>query len=407
MNVFVRISVFAVVFTIFLIVGCSDRGTSVPEPVSIEKGGPLIMTHVYSPELDVQIGNPYALLQAVAYAPKISWEVIYGGEGKPVPLLILLPPQGKDHYFYFNHGLQQIADELIATGEIQPMLIACVSNDLVFGGYLFAGHYPGAGDWDGMIGQSLLTYIETFGITINDPAKRGIGGVGQGAYGAFRAAMLNPGTFTSISAIDGPLDFDGADGNSGLIDLFAPVLNEQGLLGSDTWKEDFSDSPDWPTTGLFIGGSLAFSPHDTAVTYTGTGTKEITSRLSIDDTTTLVTGVVGGGAEYDFHFHVPFDNNGYPYAPIWENFWLPNNLENLPSASLDGVNIWVATSDEASFGYHEQTMSFISTLQGWGYPVTTRHYSGYTGNPATDDQYVYDLLKEMLIFHSQSFGNGD
>lgn len=411
MNVFVRILVLAAMLALVVAAGCSDRGTNSPEAVSIAEGGPLLMTHVFFDELIVQIKNEFQILEMVAYEPRVAFPPNAGGELRPVPLLILLPPQGKDHYFYFNHGLQQIADEMIAKGEIQPMLIVCVSNDLVFGGYFFAGHYPGGGDWDAIIGQNLVSHVENFGLTIVDPDKRGIGGVGMGAYGAFRAAMLNPGTFTSVSAVDGPLDFDGADGNSGLIDLFVPALTEQGLLGEATWKADFDSASVWPISRFLIGGAMAFSPHDTAVTCDVTPTLsgnmiDVIARETIADTMTLIPNVVTADA-YNLDFHLPFDANGAPYAPIWEDYWLTNNLENLPSASLDGVNIWIATSDEANFGYHEQTLSFISTLQGWGRPVTTHTYSGYTGNPATSDQYVYDLLKEMLIFHSESFGNGD
>ncbi len=411
MNVFVRLSILAMTLALVLAVGCSDRGTNGATDIVIDEGGPLVMTHVFFNELVLQIKNQYQILEMVAYRPKVNFEPYAGGELKPVPLLILLPPQGKDHYYYFNHGLQQIADELIASGQIQPMFIACISNDLVFGGYFYAENSPAAGDYDAIVGQNLVEHIESFGLTIQDPAKRGIGGVGMGAYGAFRAAMLNPGTFTSISAVDGPLDFDGADGNSGLIDLFVPCLTEQGLLGEDNWKQEFDSALVWPITRLLIGGSLAFSPHDTAldysITYTPTGTIiDISARYTIDDTMTLVANVVTEDAN-NLDFHLPFDNAGNPYAPVWDAFWLPNNLENLDPGGLDDVNIWIASSDEAGFGYHDQTMSFISTLQGWGRPVTTFEYEGYPGSPATGDQYVYDLLKEMLIFHSEAFGDGD
>jgi hypothetical protein len=297
MNVFVRILVLATILALVVAAGCSDRGTNNPPPVTIAEGGPLLMTHVFFNELILQIKNQFQILEMVAYEPRVSFPPSAGGELRPVPLLILLPPQGKDHYFYFNHGLQQIADELIAKGEIQPMLIACVSNDLVFGGYFFAGHFPGAGDWDAIVGQNLIDHIESFGLTIVDPDKRGIGGVGMGAYGAFRAAMLNPGTFTSVSAVDGPLDFDGSDGNSGLIDLFGPALTEQGLLGQATWNDDFDSASVWPTSNLLIGGALAFSPHDTALTLDITMTingpiVEILARDTIADETTLIRNVV-------------------------------------------------------------------------------------------------------------------
>ena len=169
MNVFVRILVLSAIIALVVAAGCDDRGTNNPPPVAISEGGPLVMTHVFFDELIVQIKNQFQIMEMVAYEPLVSIPPTPGGELRAVQLLFLLPPQGKDHYFNFNHGLQQVADELIAKGEIQPMLIACISNDLVFGGYFYAGHHPGAGDWDAIVGQNLIDHIETFGLTIVVP----------------------------------------------------------------------------------------------------------------------------------------------------------------------------------------------------------------------------------------------
>ena len=410
MKVFVRIITLMLIFTLVMVAGCSDRGTNSVEDITIAEGGPLIMNHIFAAELLLQLKNPYQRLEMVAYQPRITFPTIYGGEAKSVPLLILLPPKGKDEYFYFNHGLQQLADELIATGQIQPMMIASISNDLLFGGYFFAGEYAGAGNYDTLVGGTLIDHIDNFGHTIKNPAKRGIGGFGQGAYGAFRAALLHPGIFTSVSAIDGPLDFDGASGNGGFIPLFADALNEQGLLGGTTdggtqsWRNNFDSLSTYELSRLFIGGSLAFSPHDTLVVTTSPNDDNIILRECNPDTMTLITDIVKIDAN-DLDFHLPFDSLGNVYTPIWDNYWLPNNLENLlAGSSLDGVNMWIATSGEASFSYHEQTLSWFSTLQNSGYAATSYTYSGYEGNPATSDQYIYDLLKELLIFHSESFG---
>ncbi len=419
MKVFVRIIALMLIFTIVLVAGCSDRGTNGVEDIALVEGGSLPFDHIFCAELLLQLKNDYQRLEMVAYRPKVNYATIYGGEARPVPLLILLPPKGKDEYFYFNHGLQQLADELIATGQIQPMMIATISNDLVFGGYFFAGKHAGAGNYDTLVGGTLIDHIDNWGQTLKDPAKRGIGGVGMGAYGAFRAALLNPGTFTSVSAIDGPLDFDGANGTGGFIPLFADALNEQGLLGGTTepftvdgidttwppsWRENFDSLSTYEVSRLFIGGALAFSPHDTLVVTSSPNDAEIISRECIPDTLTLIPDVVRSDAN-NLDFHLPFDSLGNAYQPIWDNFWLPNNLENLLAGSnLDGVNMWIATSDEASFSYHEQTVSWLSTLQSEGLAHISYTYSGYEGNPATSDQYIYDLLKELLIFHSNSFG---
>ncbi len=568
MKIFIRIFVLVLSLTLVLTFGCSDRGTNGEDDVSgaLAEGGPLEMTHIFAEELLFQLKNEYQFLEMVAYRPRVNFDPIAGGELRPVPVLILLAPQGKDQYFYFNHGLEELADELIATGQIQPMLIVCVSNDLTFGGYFYGSHYPAAGNYDAILGESLIEHIRTFGVTLDDSAKRGIGGVGMGGYGAFRAAILNPGTYTSISAVDGPLDFNGANNTSGFIPMFREAIDEQGLYGGTTeepgyatlywhecegddsllvscddsvqiwedsiyyachdfdtifdtlsadtlywhecdiddsllaectlgylliweeidyyvctledtifdtlqpepdlevdtipycadstiisfeelldfttlanvvinlqifcvdssemtfdyltdyttidtlwppsWRNNFDSLSSYPLSRLFIGGSIAFSPHDTVIYTPAYNVPQIDSVIGVTDTMTLCPDVVGVDAN-DLDFHLPFDSLGQMWAPIWDGLWVPNNLENLLAAdtsALRGVNIWIATSPEARLGYHEQTTSWISTLQNSNHAVTTMTYNGYAGNPAYGDEYVYDLLKEILIFHSESFG---
>ncbi len=398
--------------------GCSNRGTNSNDMPAIQSGGILKKegAHVFASELALQIGNRFHQMKIVAYVPK-AFE-----EGKLIPVLILLPPQDGDEYFYFNHGLRQIADELISRGIIQPMAIVCPANDRVFGGYFWGGHSYGAGDYDSLFSYGLIDYIDN-GFIVQvypDPAvrrqKRGIGGVGMGAYGAFRAAIRNPGEFGSVSAVDGPLDFDGTDGNGGLASLFDNALVEQGLLGDPDWTQNFDSSGAWHLSRLFIGGALAFSPHDTAITFTttvnpltGKETIKIISREQLADSTTLITNIVKGDA-FDLDFNMPFDATGHKYWPIW-NRWLANNLENIltPAGNqLAGVNMWIATSPQSTFGnFHQQTESFYQTLTSapYNYPVEEYTYTGYAGEPAVNDQYVYDLLKKMLIFHSESFGD--
>jgi len=459
MKIFVRILTLVTIVSLVFAVGCSDRGTNSNEDYTLAEGGPLLKTHVFFDEFIVQIKNEFQLMPMAAYVPRTSWAPVNGGNLTPVPMLILLPPQGRDEYFYFNHGLQQIADELISTGQIQPMAIVCISNDPVFGGYFYGSRYPGAGDYDALVGRSLVEFIynDYCPFAIDSPDKRAIGGIGQGAYGAFRAAILNPGTFCSISAVDGPLDFDGPNGDGGFVALFDDLLVEQGLFGGtsepptlndhywvcdsldlgvcvdstevgvdDTYEWITTDTlwpPSWrnlidstsslPLSRMIIGASLAFSPHDTAVVCTTIVSGDQTTlqiaileRHIVDDTVTLIKDVVKEDVR-NFDFHLPFDSVGNLYHPIWDNYWAPNNLENLLAAAptaLDNVNMWVATSDQSNFGFHQQTLSWINILEDESLPVTTKTYQGYDGYPATGDEYVYDLLREMLIFHSECFG---
>ena len=113
-----------------------------------------------------------------------------------------------------------------------------------------------------------------------------------------------------------------------------------------------------------------------------------------------------GPEDWDFDFHLPFDSTGQPYTPIW-NMWLRNNLETILSDSensrLNNVDIWIGTSPQQALSYREQTLAWINHLESQGFDPEVYEYSGYEGHPATSDQYIYDLMEQMLIFHSRNF----
>ncbi len=419
MNKFTKTTIIILSLIILFVIGCEDRGTNIPvkpedsfirTPQDV-KVAPMV--HVFSPELDYQIRNKFQLLEMAIYMPDISFPAPYG-PFESVPMLVLLPPQDGDQYYFFNHGLQKIADELIDDGTIEPMIICCMANDKVFGGTFYGSSAP-VGDFDAILGDKLVSYLENNFPIMKSPSKRGIGGVGMGAYGAFRTAIKSPGVYSSISTTDGPLDFDGADKKTGLINLFDDALTEQNLDPSSL--KDFDTSGVWHISRMFVGGSLAFSPHDTLIVLSheeividpNTGFEIsniiIDSSLTFDDTTTLVTDLVT--APRNFDFHLPFDGNGNVYLPIWER-WRQNNLERLIAQNPDalgGVKIQVISTPEARFGYYNMTTSWVTTIQNppFNYSVDYKTYTGYDGNPATHDQYLYEIMKDMLIFHSKNF----
>jgi hypothetical protein len=418
-----------------LVSGCENRGTNIPDRPALDKGGPwTVANHVFSPQLRFQFQNDLELLNMWVYIPQVAADPPLG-LSRPVPLLILLAPQFEDQFFYANHGLETLLKEMIADGTIQPMIVACVSNNNAFGGYFYAGGknfenlpHPQSGAYDHIVSTlddtlGLIPFLRRFLHVIPARQKTGIGGIEMGAYGAFRAALIHDTVFNSISVTDGPLDFDGGPGfGNGLMDLFDDALLEQGLLGGNI--KIFDSSSAWPLSNLFIGGAYAFSPHDTVIYHRvirpiGPGGVEqdpypaVDSTLKIDnpaDTLTLISGYFSPGTPYRFDFHLPFDANGTVFSPIWDNFWMTEDLENLLDSAankLNGVDIWVASTSEAKYNYYQQTQSWINTLTSapYNYPVTEYNYQGETGQPADSYQYTYDLLREMLIFHSNSFGN--
>jgi hypothetical protein len=414
--------------------GCSDRGTNIAKYDAVERWGinPLA-NHVFDTLLALQIRNESQLLLSASYIPK---EAFPAGGSKPIPSLILLAPEEQDKFYYFNHGLLDLLQEMTQSGEIQPMFVYCIGNDQVFGGYWYGNSAPG-GYYDGIIAASdsggLPFYVENIACpaTINSASKRGIGGVGTASYGVFRALLKHPGVYSSVSVTDGPLDFDGDDGVSGLIPQFKTAMNEQYAFrrtGRENVKFD-SLTPS-PISRILLGGAFAFSPEDTAVSFQYTSTGPDTARkvkiilnstITVNDTFTVVRNLVASGKSYhQFDPTMPFFidadiHGGIPhlpgdiYAPIW-GLWMRNNLDSLydqaGATPLAGVNMFFATSAESPFNYYSMTQSWITTLEakGLGAQITKQPFAGVNGVPAGEGAYLYDLLRKMLKFHSDNFG---
>jgi hypothetical protein len=435
----------AVLAVLTLIVSCSDRHTNVPVAPGDGRYAVGLIDHVFadsttnSPhQLLFQIKNTYAQMHMTAVWPDSTVTQIPDQyRGKKWPLVVLLAPQDEDQYFYLSHGLQQLSNEMVANGTIRPMLIVTVPNDKVFGGYFYGNSDP-AGRYDEVIGDRLIKYLENAynGMLYGDSLHRGIGGVGQGGYGAFRAALKHPGAFKAIAVTDGPLDFDGdANNGTGLLPLFSQAMAEQNLtpatyrrFGSPFEVDNTGFGVLTPISRMFVGGSLAFSPHitdvyDSILLASTSATYWLKKKDTISDVGTLIASCIDGqelqaatwvkpgiGA-INWDFHLPFDSNAQVYAPIWNNYWIPNNLESILNAntpgSLSHVNMWFGTTPDAQYGFHGMTEAWIATLKAKGYSdqMTEENYSGYPGNPATTDQYVYDLMREMLIFYSNNLGN--
>jgi hypothetical protein len=460
--------------------GCEDRGIG-GTPVDMGNlenwGVSPISGHVFPYAMTLQLRNNTEQLLNTMYIPPEAYET----EPQPLPLLVLLAPETGDRYYYFQAGLLELVRELTASGQIKPMIIYCMANDQTFGGYFYGDSDP-AGRYDAIFhydlgedvaGQSvdstnnLLRFVHSaVKATIRSSAKRGIGGIGQGAYGAFRAAIKNPGVYSSISVADGPLDFDGgaAGGLTGLFDdalaeqkdyyynvdpLVDTTISDTVFAGYDimhvdttyvggsptpdtTWinwdtipfdyYRDFDTAQTMPLSMMFMGGSYAFSPNDTLVTYTRSivSVGGVPIRVNLTnivqyqmnaDSTTLITTLVKADSyshNLDMDFHLPFDSNGTLYAPIWDR-WMRNNLQDMYEARggnpLGGARIWFGTNPNARWNYYQMTQSWLSFVRsrvGEG-NVEVYPYSSYDDDPVIHDEYLFDLLREMLIFHSNNF----
>jgi hypothetical protein len=351
-----------------------------------------------------QLGK--SMFETIRNAPLVRFRIYipdssvsgYGQQhlGKPLPVLYLLSPFKEDEFFYFNHGLKEIADRMIAAKEIKPMMIVCVNGSNDYGGS-FYGNTEAGGKYADLIGvktgsvsmdssMSLIDYVDAAFNTLEDRESRAIGGVEMGAYGALRIAIDYSENFSSVSAISGPLDFDGADGTGGFVPLFKQVIEEL-----DTNYHDMDTSSIHPLQSIFFAAATSFSPDDTGITDDGIVIHTQDSTTYFQPASTI-------------KFHLPFDSLGDVYPPIW-NLWLQNNLPallaNKPGA-LDSSAIFIMAHTGAEFGQYQQTVDFHAHLAGLGIEHTFTEFNGYQSFPAKGHNYMYDMIPKILKFHSDN-----
>ena len=398
---------------------CSDRGNTVLTNAyrSSEDISPWSIQHEFDEELGFSMffeAHKFRKVRVKAYTPP---GYKHPNEGAPYPVLYMLSPYGETEEFYFNHGLQDVADRMIAAGEIVPMIIVCING--------FYGNSWAGGRYVDIIGTiqneaatgSLIDYMDNAFNTISDlrygtgagRVNRAISGVGMGGYGAVRIAVAHSENFSSVSAISAPLDFDGATGNGGFVPLF-----EQIIANLDTIDyEDMDTSYNNPLRTMVIAAATSFSPHDTAYEgrrfYPFDWQHPTDPQLwNADDTlriTDLNTYFEPEGPLSPLKYHLPFDANGDPYNPIW-SLWLDNNIESIMAGfpgALDTTALLLITTPDAKYNFYQQTLDFSNYLTGQSIPHDLKTYTGYEGYDATGERFFYDILQDILKFHSEHF----
>jgi enterochelin esterase-like enzyme len=147
-------------------------------------GGALIERSFYSP----------ALRQRMSY-----WLFLppdYDGATDRYPVLYLLHGLDADPEQWPFLGVTSTADELIATGEIRPMLIA-----MPFGSNSYYVDEPDEGlRWADHIADEVVDDVDTHYRTFPSARSRAIGGLSMGGDAALRFGMTRPSTFGVVGA---------------------------------------------------------------------------------------------------------------------------------------------------------------------------------------------------------------
>jgi len=294
---------------------------------------------------------------------------------KKYPVLYFLTDFGQDALtFAQTYRVNDIADELTAKGEIQPMIVVIADGNNPMGG-----------------GTSIFTRI------VNDSTKkRGISGVGMGGYGAFRVAMDYPQFYSSVSAISAPLSIDAGPNGDWFTDYLRATAVQESLTFSpypDSNIVPITDPLDktTPATNWLFAMALGFSPHDP-------GDTDSSSYFKIEN---YPQGGPFRGVD------LPFDSAGSLRASIWTNWVDSNDVKTLlagPKAgSLANTKIYFEVGLQDSYMLQIANKNFNNFMATQSYTYIYHEYTGYGSFPADHFNFAFDRIVAILKFHSSNF----
>lgn len=130
------------------------------------------------------------------------------------PVVYLLHGYGGNYRFWQDfEDISEIADYLISTWEIRPIILVMPDGFNLLGGSFYTNSLaPDSTDvfgrFEDYITNDVVSYIDNNFNTLDSVSDRGIIGISMGAYGAMRLAFKHPDVFHAVGAHSGPVAFD-------------------------------------------------------------------------------------------------------------------------------------------------------------------------------------------------------
>lgn len=386
-----------------LFAGCSERKNPV---VPEQPSGLYYSLEVNWPSLENSVMHEFPGREIIIYAPPGYSTFDYRTE---YPVVYLLHGFGGDqNYYRALFSLAALMDDLIGSGEIEPMIVVTPDASTGLGGSFYTNSpdsiagYGGlsfGGMWEDYISEVIDTVDAGFH-TIAFWRYRGISGHSMGGYGALRLAMtlLQPDSlpmFGSASSMSAPLAFYGGYPNDttflGFASMLPYVYQENGFTPDDT-TVFYSISPGTGKnlTNMMFAMGVAFTPHDPANADTSTAHRFINP----------VTGVSG-------RIDLPFTADGELDSLVWQT-WLYNDVTTLFRLGygdiFDDVDLYLDAGDQDDYLFNLQTRYFGIYASD---VINQDYYEIYTGTlnqvPANHVNYVGERLRDVMKFHDHSF----
>jgi len=320
------------------------------------------------------------------------------------PVLLLLHGYGGTYTYYSDlFLLKDILDEMISTGEIEPMVVVTpdCSND--FGGSFYTNSpeinsvdtsgnpisESFAGDFEDFIINDLLDYLDDRFNVDSTAGRRGISGHSMGGYGAMKLAMKYPELFGSVSSMSAPLAFPYLQG------LLPAMYAENNFTPGDT-AGFYAIEPEYYkyVTSMMFAMGAAFTPHD-----------------HFDPDTTYFHRLLNVPLFVGIDLPFGIDGQLAEESTVWQT-WLENDPLTMLvaggyAASLANTAVYIDCGDHDDLGLNLHATAFDEALTAIGIPHTYELYSGYTGTDAGHTKYIADRLREVLKFHNAVFAQAE
>jgi pimeloyl-ACP methyl ester carboxylesterase len=325
---------------------------------------------------------------------------------KNYPVLYLLHGYGGNHtYFKGLYDVGDVMDELINSGQIDPMIVVTPNATNNLGGSFYTNSpeigagQSFAGRMQDFIANEVVHVVDSVFNTIPDRAHRGIAGHSMGGYGAVKLAMLRNDLFCSAASMSGPIAFWGTNPTSpdfdGILEFLPVMYGENGFNPLDTVVAGdtaafygISPGPGKRITNMMFAMGAAFTPHDPA--------NADTSYAHYFN-----TGLFRG------YIDLPFDVRGQLVPSVWTT-WMNNDVTAIFMAGYGGVfdstalYVDAGVDDDLVLDVQAQVFAQVAGSRIDQFEI----YPGVPGlYPANHTGLISERLKKVAKFHDGAFGN--
>jgi len=349
-----KIVTLSILLTVLCLIVTTVHGQDAKEVKQGPAGiiGSTVIDQVYSPGLEGNLlGDPATQPVRVFLPPGYD---LYPNNRYPV--VYLLNGYTYDHNQFFNAGLLDLLNNMVASKIIAPMIVVTPNGKNKYDGCMYANSCV-AGNWEDYIVQDVVQHVDKNYRTLNRRESRGLSGHSMGGHGTISIGTKHPSVYGSIALINAAtLDFE--------IALTIGGIRKEHFASAVQAGKYRYDLP-WQVRYCFAL-AVEFAPDSTL-----DSTVSAQCRFPFD----------GDGNRIDSTYEVWLEQ--YP-ATV-----LPNFKDSL--LKLDNIQIYLGNKDPLVFeeneSFHQQ---FLDEGIDHGFEI-------FTGKHAPDP-----VLDEMLRFFSNS-----